>query len=42
VTQKAGATIDLDMDRLLAVPRALGYEVEYRHAERPPALAATA
>ncbi len=38
VTQKAGATIDLDLDRLLAIPRALGYTVEYRHAERPPAL----
>ncbi len=35
VTQKAGATIDLDLDALLAVPRALGYEVEYRRAERP-------
>lgn len=40
VTQKAGARIDLDLEGLLAVPRALGYEVEYRHAERPPALAA--
>ena len=40
VTQKAGARIDLDLERLLAVPRALGYQVEYRHAERPPALAA--
>jgi len=40
VTQKAGARVDLDLDRLLAVPRALGYTVEYRHAERPPALAA--
>jgi cyclic dehypoxanthinyl futalosine synthase len=39
VTQKAGARIDLDLDRLLAVPRAMGYRVEYRHAERPPALA---
>lgn len=38
VTQKAGATIDLDLDALLAIPRALGYTVEYRHAERPPAL----
>jgi cyclic dehypoxanthinyl futalosine synthase len=35
VTQKAGATIDLDLDALLAVPRSLGYEIEYRHAERP-------
>ncbi|HEU0301418.1 MAG TPA: radical SAM protein [Longimicrobium sp.] len=40
VTQKAGARIDLDLDRLLAVPRAMGFEVEYRHAERPPAVAA--
>jgi cyclic dehypoxanthinyl futalosine synthase len=40
VTQKAGARVDLDLDRLLAIPRALGYKVEYRHAERPPALAA--
>lgn len=39
VTQKAGATIDLDLDALLEVPRRLGYTVEYRHAERPPALA---
>ena len=38
VTQKAGATIDLDFERLLAVPRAMGFQVEYRHAERPPAL----
>ena len=39
VTQKAGATIDLDLEGLLAVPRQLGYEVEYRRAERPTALA---
>jgi cyclic dehypoxanthinyl futalosine synthase len=39
VTQKAGATIDLDLGRLLEVPRAMGFQVEYRHAERPPALA---
>jgi cyclic dehypoxanthinyl futalosine synthase len=39
VTQKAGATIELDLDALLAIPRAMGYHVEYRHAERPPALA---
>src|SRR3954453_22112931 len=38
VTQKAGATIELDLDGLLAVPRRLGYEVEYRRAERPAAL----
>jgi len=40
VTQKAGATIDLDLEALLAVPRALGYTVEYRRAERPAALTA--
>jgi len=39
VTQKAGATIDLDLEGLLAVPRSLGYTVEYRRAERPAALA---
>ena len=39
VTQKAGATIDLDLERLLEVPRRLGYTVEYRRAERPQALA---
>ncbi len=39
VTQKAGARIELDLDRLLEVPRRLGYTVEYRRAERPPALA---
>ncbi len=40
VTQKAGATIELDLEGLLAVPRALGYTVEYRRAERPAALTA--
>ncbi|MHB8642378.1 MAG: radical SAM protein [Gaiellaceae bacterium] len=40
VTQKAGATIDLDLESLLAVPRKLGYTVEYRRAERPTALTA--
>ncbi len=40
VTQKAGARIDLDLERLLEVPRRLGYTVEYRRAERPPAVAA--
>jgi cyclic dehypoxanthinyl futalosine synthase len=35
VTQKAGARIDLDLEGLLAIPRRLGYEVEYRRAERP-------
>jgi cyclic dehypoxanthinyl futalosine synthase len=39
VTQKAGARIELDLDALLAVPRALGYTVEYRRAERPALLA---
>jgi cyclic dehypoxanthinyl futalosine synthase len=37
VTQKAGARIDLDLERLLAIPRSLGYEVSYRRAERPSA-----
>ncbi|MBA4158282.1 MAG: radical SAM protein [Gemmatimonadetes bacterium] len=36
VTQKAGARIDLDLEGLLSVPRGMGYEVEYRRAERPP------
>ncbi len=40
VTQKAGATIELDLEGLLAVPRKLGYTVEYRRAERPAALTA--
>jgi cyclic dehypoxanthinyl futalosine synthase len=40
VTQKAGARIDLDLERLLAVPRSLGYRVEYRRAERPAAASA--
>jgi cyclic dehypoxanthinyl futalosine synthase len=40
VTQKAGARIDLDLEGLLAIPRSLGYTVEYRRAERPTALAA--
>jgi len=39
VTQKAGARIELDLEALLAVPRDLGYEVEYRRAERPALLA---
>jgi cyclic dehypoxanthinyl futalosine synthase len=38
VTQKAGARIELDLDALLAIPRSLGYTVEYRRAERPAAL----
>ena len=40
VTQKAGATIELDLEGLLAVPRQLGYRVEYRRAERPAAVTA--
>jgi cyclic dehypoxanthinyl futalosine synthase len=40
VTEKAGARIDLDFERLLEVPRGLGYRVEYRRAERPAALTA--
>ncbi len=40
VTQKAGARIELDLEGLLAIPRRLGYEVEYRRAERPAALSA--
>lgn len=35
VTQKAGATIDLDLEGLLAVPRSMGYQLEYRRSERP-------
>jgi cyclic dehypoxanthinyl futalosine synthase len=38
VTQKAGATVDLDLERLLEIPRRMGYHVEYRRAARPPAL----
>jgi cyclic dehypoxanthinyl futalosine synthase len=38
VTQKAGARIELDLEGLLAIPRRLGYEVEYRRAERPVTL----
>jgi len=40
VTQKAGAHIDLDLERLLEIPRQLGYTVTYRRAERPAALTA--
>jgi cyclic dehypoxanthinyl futalosine synthase len=39
VTQKAGARIDLDLEGLLAIPRGMGYTVEYRRAERPAVLA---
>jgi cyclic dehypoxanthinyl futalosine synthase len=41
VTQKAGARIDLDLERLLEIPRRLGYTVEYRRAERPAAVVGT-
>lgn len=41
VTQKAGARIDLDLEGLLAIPRSLGYTVEYRRAERPARVLAT-
>ncbi len=40
VTQKAGAKIELDLERLLDVPRSLGYSVAYRRAERPAILTA--
>ena len=33
VTQKAGATIDLNFDRILDVARSLGFEPRYRHVE---------
>jgi cyclic dehypoxanthinyl futalosine synthase len=39
VTEKAGARIDRDLERLLALPRELGYALSYRRAERPPGLA---
>jgi cyclic dehypoxanthinyl futalosine synthase len=31
VTQKAGATINLNFDRILDVARSLGFEPAYRH-----------
>jgi cyclic dehypoxanthinyl futalosine synthase len=34
VTQKAGATISLDFDRLLSHARTLGFTTEYRHVAR--------
>jgi cyclic dehypoxanthinyl futalosine synthase len=40
VTQLAGARIELDLESLLALPRKLGYTVEYRRAERPIAVTA--
>jgi cyclic dehypoxanthinyl futalosine synthase len=41
VTQKAGATIDMDLEGLLSIPRKMGYRVEYRRAERPLAIASS-
>ena len=35
VTQKAGATISLDFERLLGHARALGFTPEYRHVPQP-------
>lgn len=37
VTQMAGARIELDLEKLLAVVRARGYKVSYRPPERRPA-----
>lgn len=34
VTQKAGATIERDFEKLLAIPRAMGFKVSYRRTER--------
>jgi cyclic dehypoxanthinyl futalosine synthase len=34
VTQKAGATISLNFDRILAVARGLGFSPSYRHVSR--------
>lgn len=39
VTEKAGARIDRDLERLLELPRGLGYTLSYRRAARPPGLA---
>ena len=38
VTQKAGATIDLQFDKILKVARDLGFQPEYRHVALAPAL----
>src|SRR5690606_9388966 len=35
VTQKAGATINLDLEGPLEIPRRMGYTVSYRRPERP-------
>ncbi len=37
VTQKAGATIDLEFDKILNVARDLGFEPHYRHVALQPA-----
>jgi cyclic dehypoxanthinyl futalosine synthase len=37
VTQKAGATIDLEFDKILNVARDLGFEPQYRHVALTPA-----
>lgn len=37
VTQKAGATISLDFDRILSYARELGFHPEYRHVALSPA-----
>jgi cyclic dehypoxanthinyl futalosine synthase len=39
VTQKAGATISLDFEKILAYARRLGFKPEYRHVARGSALA---
>lgn len=36
VTQSAGATIDLDIEKLLGIPRSMGYDIQYRRTPRPP------
>lgn len=39
VTQKAGATIDLEFDKILNVARGLGFEPQYRHVALTPSAA---
>ncbi|MBL4889501.1 MAG: radical SAM protein [Candidatus Lindowbacteria bacterium] len=34
VTQSAGATIDIDFEKLLNIPKKMGYEISYRRTER--------
>jgi cyclic dehypoxanthinyl futalosine synthase len=41
VTQKAGATISLDFDRILNYARQIGYSPQYRHLSLAPAQGAT-